>query len=390
MPRSASRPGMASEKVLPHEIEERIAHHRGEDGARLPIFEPFCLFRCHYEMKVSSFSTKIRLPKQKTAPGAKKVANFPPTDGSVSGSPRYSPDRTDGRATPPSTRSGTPCRSPSSGSACRGIRAKASRNRARDTPICSGSQGAPTSRSRRCTSPNGMICRRIRSRSSGHACRSRVSCSYSPCRSTYLPYVSFQTAGHQARDRRRRRPGCPARSPPPRLPCGHAARDVEPFDGRLEQHLKKGRRGERADSDLETVRNRLSSEAQVLHVPQMAELMLGPGGRTARLRGLHGETAQQKPFGQPADLPDVARMHARRIAQRLRQSVLHEREGEIVHRLGSHGVGQHPVGPGGNLGDQISIPRGGERGGGPRRRSPGRKPCPAAPGSRTSACCRPG
>ncbi len=57
-------------------------------------------------------------------------------------------------------------------------------------------------------------------------------------------------------------------------------------------------------------------------------------------------------------------MHARRIAQSLRQSVLHEREGEIVHRLGSHGVGQHPVGPGGNLGDQIGIPRGGERGGG--------------------------
>ena len=99
----------------------------------------------------------------------------------------------------------------------------------------------------------------------------------------------------------------------------------------------------------------------------MAELVFGARSRAARLRGLHGETAQQQPFGQLFDLLHIARMHACGIGQSLFQPVLHQSEGEIVHRLRPHGVGKHPVGPGRDLGDQVGVARSRHSGGRSRR-----------------------
>ena len=47
--------GHGQREVFAHEIEERIADHRGDDRAHLPILEALGLFRGHFEMKVSSF-----------------------------------------------------------------------------------------------------------------------------------------------------------------------------------------------------------------------------------------------------------------------------------------------------------------------------------------------
>ena len=44
--------GHRKREVLAHEVEERVAHHRGDDGARLPVLEALFLFGCHFGMKV--------------------------------------------------------------------------------------------------------------------------------------------------------------------------------------------------------------------------------------------------------------------------------------------------------------------------------------------------
>ena len=51
--------GHGQRKVLAHEVEERIADHRRDDRTHLPILEALGLFRCHFEMKVSSFRSQI-------------------------------------------------------------------------------------------------------------------------------------------------------------------------------------------------------------------------------------------------------------------------------------------------------------------------------------------
>ena len=47
--------GHRKREVLAHEVEERVAHHRGDDGARLPVLEALFLFGCHFGMKVFRF-----------------------------------------------------------------------------------------------------------------------------------------------------------------------------------------------------------------------------------------------------------------------------------------------------------------------------------------------
>ena len=56
-------------------------------------------------------------------------------------------------------------------------------------------------------------------------------------------------------------------------------------------------------------------------------------------------------------------MHPCGIAKSLFQPLLHQPEGEVVHLVGPHGVGQHPVCAGGDLGDQIGVSRSGHAGG---------------------------
>ena len=150
----------------------------------------------------------------------------------------------------------------------------------------------------------------------------------------------------------------------PGSPCLDTTLDVELLDGCLQQHLEKGRGGQRPDADLEAVGDRSAVAAQVFHVPEVAELVLGPRSGAARLHGLHGKTAQYQPFGQLPDLRNIPGMNPGGIGQRLRKVVLDERKGKPVDRIRPHGVGQHPVGSGGDLGDQVGISRRGELRGG--------------------------
>ena len=103
--------------------------------------------------------------------------------------------------------------------------------------------------------------------------------------------------------------------------------------------------------------------AQVFHVPQVAELMLGPRCGTTRLYGLHGKAAQKQSFGQLPGLFDLSGVDPGRIGKSLLEIVLNQREGKRIDRIGADGVGQHPVGAGGNLGDQVGVSRSGELGG---------------------------
>ena len=105
------------------------------------------------------------------------------------------------------------------------------------------------------------------------------------------------------------------------------------------------------------MRHVLAFELQILHIPEVAELVLHARRRTARFGGLHGKTAQQQSFGQLLHLLHVAVVDPFGIAQRLLQTVLHQIERKAVDRLRSHDIGDHPVGAGRNLGDQVGIPR---------------------------------
>ena len=51
--------GHGQRKILAHEVEERVTDHRRDDRTHLPILEALGLFRCHFEMKVSSFRSQI-------------------------------------------------------------------------------------------------------------------------------------------------------------------------------------------------------------------------------------------------------------------------------------------------------------------------------------------
>ena len=51
-PQVGLQAGHRQREVFTHEVKERITHHRGDDGTRLPILEAFGLFRSHFGMKV--------------------------------------------------------------------------------------------------------------------------------------------------------------------------------------------------------------------------------------------------------------------------------------------------------------------------------------------------
>ena len=177
-----------------------------------PIFEPFCLFRCHYEMKVSSFSTKIRLPKQKPRP-ERKVANFPPTDGSVSGSPRYSPTEqtVEPLLHPPAAEHRVDHRvaAPHVGNPRESLPEPGARH-----PDLPGSRSDEPQPAVHLPERNDLP--------ANLAPRSLPAMPAAPARQLFVQLLPidilavrpFCDRGPPARDRRRRRPGCPARSPP--------------------------------------------------------------------------------------------------------------------------------------------------------------------------------
>lgn len=132
--------------------------------------------------------------------------------------------------------------------------------------------------------------------------------------------------------------------------------DVERLDRRIEQHLDKSRRSQRADADLETVRDGCAVVFEVFHIPKVAELVFGARRGAARLRGLHRETAQQQTFGQLFDLGNIAGTHACGVAEGVLQPVLHHRKGEFVEQFGAYRIGEHPIGPAGIFAIRSAYP----------------------------------
>ena len=106
---------------------------------------------------------------------------------------------------------------------------------------------------------------------------------------------------------------------------------------------------------------RVEFGAQVVELPQVAEVVLGSGGRAGPSGHLHGQPRHDQAGAQPL----VGLGHARRELSRLRQGFAHpsldELPGERVDRLDAQGVGVHPVGARGDLRRQVAVPRGGHR-----------------------------
>ena len=142
-------------------------------------------------------------------------------------------------------------------------------------------------------------------------------------------------------------------------PCGDGPFDIEAGDVAVEELFVIGGRGEQSDADLETVRRGVPvSHFMVFHVPQMAELVVGTAGRSARLVRLHRETAQHEPFDQRPDRFDGTLAHPFRIAERILQSVLDDCESAFVERLHAQCIRNDPVCTRRDFGEQVGITAG--------------------------------
>lgn len=154
-----------------------------------------------------------------------------------------------------------------------------------------------------------------------------------------------------------------------------------------EQQLERSGRSQRTNADLEPVRHMLAFELQILHIPEVAELVLHARRRTARLGSLHCKPLSSSPSAQLLHLLHIAVVDPFGIAQRLLQTVLHHVERECIDRLRPHGIGDHPVGTGRNLGDQIGIARCRHRHGSLGRDLRIEGHARKEPDNRRSACC---
>lgn len=132
--------------------------------------------------------------------------------------------------------------------------------------------------------------------------------------------------------------------------------DIEAGDVAVEELFVIGGRGEQSDADLETVRRGVPvSHFMVFHVPQVAELVVGTAGRSARLVRLHRETAQHEPFDQRPDRFDGTLAHPFRIAERILQSVLDDCESAFVERLHAQCIRNDPVCTRRDFGEQVGL-----------------------------------
>ena len=84
-------------------------------------------------------------------------------------------------------------------------------------------------------------------------------------------------------------------------PARAALIDIEILHVFHQQNLIELGNRERADADLEAVQRNFSVVRVMLHVPQMAELMLSARAGPARLRRLHRQARQDQPFDELAD-----------------------------------------------------------------------------------------
>ena len=92
-----------------------------------------------------------------------------------------------------------------------------------------------------------------------------------------------------------------------RGPAGNCGVNVSEQDVAFQHLIVKSKRGQRTDANFETVRRRHSIVSVVLHVPEMAELMIGAGRRTAGAERLHGETGHHQAVNQVPERGGIAR-----------------------------------------------------------------------------------
>ena len=96
--------------------------------------------------------------------------------------------------------------------------------------------------------------------------------------------------------------------------------DVELLEVVRHHRFVQRERRQRADADFEAVRRRGAAIRVVLHVPQMAELMLRAGDGPAGTRGLHREAGDHERRRQPARDFQVAACERRRDRSSTRRS----------------------------------------------------------------------
>ena len=124
-----------------------------------------------------------------------------------------------------------------------------------------------------------------------------------------------------------------------------------------EQFVVEGQGRQGADADLETVGRGDPVVGVVLHVPEMAELVLGPRGRPAGPNRLHGEPGHHEAIHQPQETLDLAPVDPAGRACPGPEPPLDRVPGPGVDRFLPRRVGQDPVRPGDVLGQQVCVAR---------------------------------
>ena len=93
----------------------------------------------------------------------------------------------------------------------------------------------------------------------------------------------------------------------------------------------------------------------VLHVPQVAELMLGAGDRPAGARGLHREAGDHERDREPASRFQIAGADAVRVGHPASSRDCTMSQISAVDRVDAQRVGQNPIEPGRAFRDEVGV-----------------------------------
>ena len=220
-------------------------------------------------------------------------------------------------------------------------------NSSQPSPISAGLVGHPAARSISLICSAGINWSASRPRKSGQRSRSNSSLCASSSALMYLARVC-STAPSSSSGVRVRRPNGTlhfvAAGP------GVADRvDVQVAQVALQYPLVEGGDGDRAHPDLEPVRERGTfvtlAVSQPLHLPEVAELVLGARGRPGRLVGLHAEARHDQALDKVLVACWSPARRSAGLPYPLAQMVLHQRPAGRVDRLDLQRVGDQPVGP---------------------------------------------
>ena len=116
-------------------------------------------------------------------------------------------------------------------------------------------------------------------------------------------------------------------------PGGATALDIELVERLFEEELIKRHHGQSADADLEPVRGSLALVGMVLHIPEMAELMLRAGGHPAGASSLHGKATEHQAFDQRTNGFEIAGRDSGRMSQGIAQAALDDIPSPLVDRF---------------------------------------------------------